>query len=118
MIKWIYKRIIRKIDLPKNQLIELNKRLLSENICKGSWVEGEKNCPNTTALAIREDVGRFKVDSGVKQLLLKKYRVSSVELWIFYVIFDIPAMISQRFFEKSLTSMKTAIDELILERFY
>lgn len=116
MIKWIYKRIIRKIDLSEDQLRELKERLLLESICKGSWVEGEKNCPNTTALAIKEGIGKFKVNNGVKRLLLKKYGVSNVDLWVFYAIFDIPAMMSRRFFEKSLVSMKAAIDELIFQK--
>ena len=115
MIKRLYKRVIRKFDLSVDQLRELKRRLAPENICKGPFVQGEKNCPNTTALAIKEGVDRFKMADEVKKLLAK-YGVTNVELRTFYVLFDIPAMISERFFEQKLQKMKRTIDELIYEK--
>ncbi|MBI2639282.1 MAG: hypothetical protein HYW90_00105 [Candidatus Sungbacteria bacterium] len=114
MLKRLYKRIIRKFDLSKGQLRELKDRLVEENICKGPFVRGEQNCPNTTALAIKEKVGKFKVSDEVGQLMVK-YGVRRIELWIFYVLFDLPAILSEGYFRKSLASMRNAIDELIQE---
>lgn len=75
-------------------------------------MKGEKNCPNTTALAIKEGVGKFRELNKVRELL-RKYGVSSIELWTFYLVFDTPAMLSKRFFESAIRAMKSAVDELI-----
>lgn len=115
MLKRLYKRIIRKFGLTENQLKELRDRLTSENICKGPFVQGEKNCPNTTALAIKEKVGKFRVSDEVGQLMAR-YGVRKIELWTFYTLFDLPAMLSEEYFRKSLATMRNAIDELVQER--
>lgn len=115
MIKLLYKRIIRKLNLSVNQLKELKDKLALENICKGPFVQGEKNCPNTTALAIKEGRGRFQESSEVKKLL-KQRGVNNIELWTFYLLFDMPALISERFFKKALSSMRTVVNELIQEK--
>jgi len=115
MIKWLYKRIIRKLNLSKDQLIELKSRLTKENICKGPFVQGEKNCPNTTALALKKGIDKFKKTDEVWGLM-KNRGVRKIELWSFYVVFDIPAILSERFFEKALGIMKSAIDEIIYEK--
>lgn len=115
MIKRLYKRIISKFDLSETQLKELRERLIPESICKGPFVQGEKNCPNTTALAIKEGIGKFKVSGTVKRLM-EKYGVKSVELFAFYAIFDLPAILSEKYFEKSLAKMRNALDELIIEK--
>ncbi len=115
MIKWIYKRIIRKFGLSEDQLEELKNRLLPENICKGPFVQGEKNCPNTTALAIREGAGKFKASGEVKKLMMK-YGINSIELWAFYAIFDLSAILSDRYFRKSLVDLRGAVDELVKEK--
>lgn len=112
MIRWLYKRIIHKLDLSVEELQELKMRLTPENICKGPFVQGEKNCPNTTALAIKESRERFKVADEVKKIL-GNYGITSAELWLFYIIFDLPAMISEDFFRRALTKMKISIVELI-----
>ena len=78
-------------------------------------MQGAKNCPNTTALAIKEGVGRFIVSDEVKKLM-KRYGVRSIELWAFYAIFDLPAILSESYFKKSLGEMKDVIDELIVEK--
>ncbi|MEK7208033.1 MAG: hypothetical protein AAB699_00615 [Patescibacteria group bacterium] len=114
MLKRLYKRIVRKFGLTKDQLRELSGRLVEENICKGPFVQGEKNCPNTTALAIKENVGKFRVSDEVKALMVR-YGVERIELWTFYVLFDLPAMLSERYFKKSLVMMRDAIDELVQE---
>lgn len=112
MIKKLYKRILKKLNLPADQLQELKNRLTHESICKGAFVQGEKNCPNTTALATKEGVDKFREANEVKKLLAK-YGVGRIELWTFYVIFDLPAMISERFFERRLREMRHTVDELI-----
>jgi len=115
MIKRLYKRIIRKLNLSEDQLKELKSRLLPENICKGPFVQGEKNCPNTTALAIREGAGKFKTSGEVKMLMMK-YGIKNIELWMFYAIFDLPAILSEGYFRKSLAYMKSGVDDLIAEK--
>ncbi|MDO8510066.1 MAG: hypothetical protein Q7S15_00385 [bacterium] len=115
MIKLLYKRIIRKFDLSETQLKELRVRLVPENICKGPFIQGEKSCPNTTALAIKEKVSRFKTAGEVKKLM-EKYSVKNAQLWAFYVIFDFPAILSERYFKKSLVKMRNALGELIIEK--
>lgn len=114
MLKRLYKRIIRKFELTENQLRELRDRLTAENICKGPFVQEEKNCPNTTALAIKENIGKFKVSDEVGPLMTR-YGVKKIELWTFYALFDLPAMLSEGYFSKSLSMLRGAIDELIQE---
>lgn len=115
MIKRLYKRIIRKFALSEAQLKELKTRLIPENICKGPFVQGDKNCPNTTALAIKEGMGKFTVSGKIKKLM-KEYGVKRIELWAFYAAFDIPAILSENYLLKSLKEMRDAIDELISEK--
>jgi len=66
-------------------------------------------------LAIKEGRGRFQESSEVRKLL-KQCGVSSIELWTFYTLFDIPAMISEKFFERTLGIMRAAVDELIQKK--
>ncbi|MCP6720405.1 MAG: NUDIX domain-containing protein [Patescibacteria group bacterium] len=115
MIKWLYKRIIRRLDLSKDQLRELKSRLTPESICKGPFVQGERNCPNTTALAIKEGVSKFTESDKVRGLL-RKYGISGIELWAFYLVFDIPSTLSDGFFESSIKAMKRVVNELIQEQ--
>lgn len=112
MLKRLYKRIIKKFGLTEDQLKELKSRLVEENICKGPFVQGEKNCPNTTALAIKENTGKFTVSDGVKALMTR-YGVKRIELRAFYMLFDLPAMLSERYFRRSLAIMRNAVDELV-----
>lgn len=111
----LYKHILRKLDLSVVQLEKLKGKLTTENICKGPFLSGNKMCPNTTALAIKQGVDAFQATGQVKGLL-KEYRVNRVELWIFYAVFDIPALTSKNFFENALVLMRSAINELIQEK--
>ena len=115
MIKWLYKRIIRKLDLSENQLGELKNKLVPESVCKGPFVKGNRMCPNTTALAIKEGVEKFTKSDEVRELL-RKYGVGSIELWTFYFVFDIPAMLSDRFFEGAIKAMRGVANELVQEQ--
>lgn len=115
MVKLLYKRIIRKLGLSGAELKELKTRLIPENICKGPFVQGDKNCPNTTALAVKRGVAKFGTSDEVKRLM-KEYGVKDIELWLFYVAFDLLAMLSDGYFRKSLRNMREAIDELISEQ--
>jgi len=62
-------------------------------------------CPNTTALAIKEDDGNFLNAKEVK-MLLKKYGITAGDLCSFYLLFDLPAMLSETLFEKLLGGIK------------
>ena len=114
MLKQLYKRIVRKFGLTQNQLRELKSRLVEENICKGPFVQGEKTCPNTTALAVKENITKFDASAQVKPLLIK-HGIRKIELWVFYILFDLPALLSEKYFRNSLVAMKGAIDELLQE---
>ena len=115
MIKSAYKSLIKKFNLSKDQLRELKEKLEEQKICKGPFFEEGKMCPNTTALSIKEKRNEFESSDEVVKLL-NKYGVSRIELWKFYCLFDLPAMISKNFFSKALREMRFAVDELIRER--
>jgi len=114
MIKHLYKRIIRKFGLSEMQLKELHATLVQGNICKGPFMQGEKSCPNTTALAIKEKRTVLK-DSSQVRALMRKYNVLGSELWVFYIVFDLPAQLSDSYFKKALKDMRNAVNELIEE---
>ena len=114
MAKRLYKRILKKLNLTRDQLKELQTRLITRNVSRGPFLSGDKMCPNTTALAIKRGIARFRDDREVKRLL-KQYTVTPVELWVFYALFDIPAMVSERLFTRLLQDLKSAVDELSQE---
>ena len=112
MMKLLYKRIIRKFRLSKAELNTLYIKLSLENICAGPFIEGSKMCPNTQALQIK--LNRTLKPEEVK-FLLNREGISSVELWIFYLLFDLPSKISNRIFINNLTKLKESIKELETE---
>jgi hypothetical protein len=112
MLRWLYRRIIGKLRLSSDQLKELRDKLQPSNICAYQFVEGGKMCPNTIALSIKEHRQTFKGKSEIKALL-KQHGVTQLELWIFLLIYDLPAVLSQKFFEKSLMTMRSTIETMI-----
>jgi hypothetical protein len=111
MRKWLYKKILRKIDLSRDQLTKLLNKLNTDNICTGPFLKGEKMCPNTTALSLK--LGRTFNSNTEIDRLLKQAKVSKLELVLFYLFFDVPAAFSFKLFEKTLKELKTAIRELM-----
>lgn len=55
ILKSQYKKILKKLDLSTDQLHELRNTLQPKKICSGPFIQGEKMCPNTTALALKLD---------------------------------------------------------------
>ncbi|MBI3622995.1 hypothetical protein HY212_02860 [Candidatus Pacearchaeota archaeon] len=111
MLKYIYKKILKKISLSKKDLLLLNKKLYKRNICYGPFVQNSKMCPNTTALNIKLK-RKFK-DNNIVSSHFKKLGVSKIYLWLFYITFDIPAMLSNKYFERKLKELRETVDELV-----
>jgi hypothetical protein len=102
------------MGLSKDELTELKSRLEPSNICTLQFFEDGKMCPNTTALAIKEGKEKFSGKQEVKDLL-RRHGITKVELWIFLFLYDLPALISQRYFKESVRDFKSVIDKMILE---
>lgn len=112
MIRFFYKRIIRKLNLSPEQLRTLQNRLVPEAICNGPFFKEGKMCPSTTALSLKLEQARL----DDKTEILKQFRsfgISRFDLNLLYLVFDLPAIISDRFFRYSLQEMKLAIDEML-----
>ncbi|HEY4516993.1 MAG TPA: hypothetical protein VJG64_03530 [Candidatus Paceibacterota bacterium] len=112
MMLFMFEEMLRKLDLSQDQLKGLRERLIPDNICKGPFLQGDKKCPITTALVIKEGPDTLK-DAAQVRARLRNYGIGTVELMLFYALFDIPAIISDIFFKRSIMTMHTAIDELI-----
>jgi len=113
MLKSLYKKMIRKLNLTHDQLTALKDRLNTQNICSGHFVSGDKMCPNTTALAIK--LGVKKLSNREVRGLLNEHGVSNSELWTFYFLFDLPAKFSKNFAEWAMSIFREAIAEIIKE---
>jgi hypothetical protein len=109
MLKYLYKKILRELRLSQGQLSILKNKLNTDTICAGPFIDGYKMCPNTTALSIKLN---RNLNKGDVKSLLKTNGVSDLQLKLFYIIFDTPAMISKSYFQKSLQTMQQAISEL------
>ena len=113
ILKLRYKKILKKLDFSVNQLTELKIRLVPKKICVGPFIKGEKLCPNTMALSLKLN-GRPSDKHAVRKLL-NQFGITNFELIIFYILFDFPAMISDKLFEKLLENLKDATQELMEE---
>ena len=113
--KYIYKKNLEKLNLTKAELLELKKELREDNICYGPFVKGNKMCPTTTALNIKLKVGKFK-DNNVVSKKLKEIGINKITLMLFYLTFDLPAMVSHKFFTRKLRDFRKVVDELIHEK--
>ena len=114
MLKEIYKRILKKLNLSNSQLEVLKGRLTIDNISSGPFIKEGKMCPNTNALAIKLDIDMFANSKDVRKQL-NQSGVTNVELWFFYLLFDIPAVTSKVFFRNALSKLQAAVNELIFE---
>lgn len=109
---FIYRKILNKINLSKEDLSSLKKNLTTKNICAGPFVKEGKMCPVTTAASIKLKVERFKDKEIVRKSLLK-LGVSNSYLKFYYVVFDIPAMFSKNFFRNRLKEFRKMTDDLM-----
>jgi hypothetical protein len=112
MLKELYKRIITKLELSKPELEVLKRNLREENICIGPFQSKDKMCPNTTALSIKLNTQRFNSSSEIRSRF-KENGISNLELWLFYVLFDISSMLSETYFKKRMELFRDVVDELI-----
>lgn len=109
---FIYRKILKKMNLSKRELSSLKKNLTAGKICAGPFVKKSKMCPVTTAASIKLNAGRFK-DKKIVKKSLRKLGVSNVYLNFYYVVFDIPAMFSKNFFQNRLKEFHKVINELM-----
>lgn len=108
----IYKKILMKMNLSKNELLILKKKLTGRNICYGPFVKDGKMCPTTTALSIKLKKVRFEKNRDVSKNL-RKIGINKLYLWLFYITFDLPAMVSRKFFKNRLRDFRKVVDDLI-----
>lgn len=113
ILKSKYKKILKNLDLSRDQLRELENKLQPQNICAGPFIKGDKLCPNTVALSLK--MKEQSKDKIIIRKLLNKSGITNFELIIFYLLFDLPAMISSNLLNKLLENLKEAVQELIKE---
>ncbi len=113
--KYIYKKNLEKLNLTKAELLDLKKELRDDTICYGPFVKGNKMCPTTTALNIKLKVGKFK-DGGMVSKKLKEMGLDKTTLMLFYLTFDLPSMVSQKFFVRKLKEFRNVVEDLANEK--
>ena len=99
------------MDLSVDQLEELKNKFQPQNICVGPFIKGEKMCPNTTALSLK--LNKRVMDKSTVKRLFRSHGITNVELLVFYLLFDVPAMVSDRLFTFLLKDLQNATIELI-----
>ena len=108
---YIYRKILERINLSKKELLKLKNKLIEENICCGPFLKNNKMCPTTTALSIK--LKKKFNEKNVVRKNLKEIGVSKVMLLLFYLTFDLPSIISHKFFIQRLKEFRKLIDDLI-----
>jgi len=112
---YIYRKVLEKLDLSKKDLQKLKNELKEEKICCGPFLKNDKMCPTTTALSIKLKAGKFK-NSEIVSEKLRELGISKSRLYLFYLIFDLPAMISHKFFKRKLRDFRKVVDCLVKEK--
>lgn len=109
---FIYRKILKKIDLSRIELLRLKDKLTTSDICYGPFVLGDRVCPSTAALAIKlkPDTQLHLID--IKRVL-RQHGVGTFCQVLFYITFDMPSSISARFFKKQLQKFRTVINKLV-----
>ena len=110
--KYIYKKILEKMNLSKGELLKLKKELREDNICYGPFVKGNKMCPTTTALSIKLKVDKFR-NNHIVSKKLKEMGIKKTTLMLYYLTFDFPAMVSHKFFKRKLIDFREVVDCLV-----
>ena len=114
MLSILYIRIIKKLKLSREQLIDLKGRLQVGRVCEwGQFVDGDKKCPNTHPVAIVLE--RENLTKKETKQYLSNAGVTSLELWAFYLLYDIPAILSNKLLESRLLVLHMAIDQMLTE---
>ncbi len=109
-LKKLYKRILGKLNLSPVELRKLKKKLQLETIATGPFQKEEKMCPNTRALSIKLNTEQFG-DNKVIRKYFNQNGITNIELWLFYLLFGLPAKFSKSFAEKSLATFKAVVVE-------
>jgi len=100
LLSWTYKRILERLNLSNKELTSLKKELTTDKICAGPHIRGNKSCPVTKALNIK--IGRKMSSNEEVSKNLRKFKVSRTLMILFYLVFDIPSMVSRKYLERSL----------------
>jgi CRISPR/Cas system CSM-associated protein Csm4 (group 5 of RAMP superfamily) len=112
MLKDLYKKMLGKMGLSNEQLRQLQGRLYVSKVPEGGqFIDGEKKCPNTHPIAIlanNENLSKQETKD-----YLKKLGITFTEMWTFYFLYDVPAILSRKPLEKRLVVLRGAIDEMI-----
>lgn len=101
----LYKKILNRLKLGAEQKIELSDQLSPASVCAGPFIQGSKMCPNTTALSIKYNFDPKSSNKYIKKLF-KQNGINPFDLWLFYIFFDLPAMISKKFLENKVNNFK------------
>ena len=112
--KYIYKKNLERLNLTKSELLKLKQELKEDRVCYGPFVKGNKMCPTTTALSIKLKVGKF--NNKVVSKKLREIGISRIMLILFYLTFDVPSMISHKFFSRKLGDFRKVVEDLISEK--
>jgi hypothetical protein len=114
MLNWLYRRILKKLALKKDELINLQNRITPEQICAIKFVDGNKACPNTTALKVK--LQQPLNDKALIKQKFQDHKIGNLELWAFMFLYDIPAMFSNKQKVKKLAVLRKAIDILLIPK--
>ena len=114
--KYIYKKILEKMNLSKAELLKLKKELREDNICYGPFVKDNKMCPTTTALSIKLKVDKFR-NNYIVSKKLKEIGIKKITLMLYYLTFDFPAMVSHKFFKRKLKDFREVVEFLVNKKY-
>jgi hypothetical protein len=110
MLTWLYTRILKKLNLSSGQMQSLSEKLADGAVCVGPFQKDGLLCPNSSALALKLGRQAF-TNAGEIRRLLKRHGVSAVELWAFYVLFDIPSLLSNSTRKKLVATLTVVAKE-------
>ncbi len=108
----LYRRILKKLNLSRDQLFELDQRLNANEICAHSFIGNQKMCPNTTALWIKQGKQPLTNSRQVKSEL-RQHGITGIELIPFYLVYDVPSILSKNMFKSKLKTLRSAVEELL-----
>ncbi len=104
--------MLRKMGLSSDQLRQLQNRLYVGKVPEGGqFIDGTKKCPNTHPIAIlasNENLSKQETKG-----YLKKLGITFTEMWSFYLLYDVPAILSHKLLEKRLAILRGTIDEML-----
>lgn len=114
MLKELYKRNLINLGLTSEQLKELRDIFNKNQVCAGPFIVGNKKCPNTSALSLVVGKESLLDNQNIRREFNKR-GISNFDLKLFYLLYDLPAILSKKLFIRLNFKLKSAVDELINE---